>query len=139
MDWRILAVITVISWGAYNVILKAVSSRMAWQVSMAWFVTGYTLMIAIFCVMNSLGRENPMKWFDRVSLWPLGCGVLCGIGAVTFFKAIPLAPGSLLMPIVGLYVLASAIGCLIFFREPVTMRDVLGIVLATAAILLLSK
>jgi hypothetical protein len=41
MDWRVLAALTVGGWGAYNIILKAVSGRVAWQRSMLWFVIGY--------------------------------------------------------------------------------------------------
>ncbi len=137
MDWRVLAAITVVSWGAYNVILKGISSRMSWQMSMMWFVIGYALMIAIFLGVSSGGQK--VKWVEPVSLVPLAAGILCGLGAITFFKAIPLAPGSLLMPIVGLYVLISTVGCLVCFHEPVSLRVVLGIVFATAAIILLSK
>lgn len=137
MDWRILAGITVISWGVYNVILKGVSSRISWQMSMMWFVAGYGLMIAIFLSINSVGQK--FKWIETVSLLPLACGILCGLGAITFFKAIPQIQGSVLMPLVGLYVLVSAVGCLICFHEPVTFRIVLGISFATIAIILLGK
>ncbi|MBN1435464.1 MAG: EamA family transporter [Sedimentisphaerales bacterium] len=137
MDWRILAAVTVLCWGTYNVILKAVSSRVSWQMSMMWFIIGYALVIAVFVGVNCIGRE--FRWFQPMSLVPLSAGVLCAIGAITFFKAIPTAPGSLLMPIIGLYVLTASIGCLVFLKEPITLRVVLGISFATAAILLLSK
>jgi drug/metabolite transporter (DMT)-like permease len=137
MNWRILAAITVVCWGTYNIGLKWVSSRLDWRISMFWFVMGYALLVGGFCLMNLFGQK--VKFLELSAIWPLACGVLCGIGAITFFKAIPLAPGSLLMPIVGLFVLVSSLGCLIFFKEPITLRVVMGIILATAAIILLSK
>lgn len=137
MDWRILATMTVLCWGAYNVILKGVAGRVSWQMSMMWFVIGYALMIGVFIGLNCSGGK--FRWFEPVSLWPFAGGILCGVGAITFFKAIPLVSGSVLMPIVGLYVLAAAVGCLICFREPITLRVVLGIGFAMVAIFLLSK
>lgn len=138
MDWRILAAITVICWGAYNIVLKAAADRIPWQLSMAWFVISYALTIGSFVAFHSLGNEK-FRWMDANAVLPIVAGVLCGVGAITFFKAIPLAPGSLLMPIVGLFVLVSAVGCLIVFREPVTLRVIAGIFFAAVAIVLLSK
>jgi transporter family protein len=83
-----------------------------------------------------------MTWADiasRKSAVPLGAGVLCAVGAITFFKAIPMAPGSLLMPLVGLYTLVSAIGCLFLFHEPLSLRVMAGILCATAAVVLLGR
>ncbi len=137
MDWRILTAITVLSWGAYNVILKAISGKIAWQLSMLWFVFGYALMVGVFCVLNLSGGK--LRLFPAAGLWPLVSGIICGLGAITFFKAIPLVPGSVLMPLVGLFVLVSAVGCLIFLHEPLTWRVVLGIGCATAAVMLLGK
>ena len=137
MDWRILAAITVLCWGTYNVILKGVSSRISWQMSLMWFLIGYALIIAVFIAVNCPGQK--FRWLQTISLAPFFGGILCGIGAITFFKAMPTASGSLLMPIIGLYVLIASIGCLIFFKEPLTLRVVLGVAFATAAILLLSK
>lgn len=137
MDWRILTAITVLSWGVYNIILKAVSGRIAWQISMLWFVFGYMLMVAAFCAVNFSGGK--FKLFPSIALWPLVSGIMCGVGAITFFKAIPLVSGSVLMPLVGLFVLISAVGCLIFLHEPLTWRVVLGIGCATAAVMLLGK
>jgi transporter family protein len=79
------------------------------------------------------------SFFKSASFLALGAGIMCGLGAVTFFKALPLAPGSILMPLIGLYVLVAAIGCLIIFKETVSLRVISGIVLAVIAIMLLGK
>ena len=137
MSWRILTLIVVLSWGGYNVILKAISGRIAWQSSMLWFVIGYAAMVAIYCVTDS--GFNKSRFVNLQAFWPLLAGILCGVGAVAFFKALPLAPGSVLMPLIGLYVLVAAIGCLVFLHEPLTLRVVGGMVCATAAVMLLGR
>ena len=138
MNWRILILLTVLSWGGYNVLLKAVAGRLAWQLSMLWFVIGYALMVAGFCLAADPGLIRN-RLIQAPAVWPLVAGVLCGVGAIAFFKALPLAPGSVLMPLVGLYVLVSAVGCLILLHEPFTWRMAAGIGCATAAVMLLGK
>lgn len=135
MDWRLLVLITVLSWGGYSVILKAVAGRIAWQVSMLVFAVGYLVAILVY-LFGSMSRGE-VRVCQLVLLWPLGAGLLCGVGAIAFFKAVPQAKGSVMMPLVGLYVLVSAVGCMIALHEPVTVRVVAGILCATAAVVLL--
>ncbi len=137
MDWRVMAAVTIVTWGAYNVVLKVASGRMAWQVSLFLFVFSYAIVVAVF----SLAQGGIFKagLISRTSLWPIAAGILCGLGAVTYFKGIAGAPGSVFVPLVGLSALVSAVGCLVFLREPATLRVILGIACAFAAIVLLSR
>ena len=135
MDWRLSAALTIGAWGAYNIILKAVSGRMAWQQSMLWFVIGYAVSGGVFCVPHVASVQE--RFLQSRGFWPLLAGVLCGAGAILFFKTLPMAPGSVFLPLIGLYVLVSSVGCLVFLREPFSWRVGLGMVCATAAVILL--
>lgn len=137
MDWRLMAAITVITWGAYNVVLKVAAGRIAWQVSLLLFVLTYSAIVVVFSL--SQGGIGRAALTSRAALWPAAAGVLCGLGAVTYFKGIAAAPGSIFLPLVGLSTIVSAVGCLIFLDEPVSLRIILGIACAMAAIVLLSK
>lgn len=137
-DWRILTAFTILSWGGYNVILKMISGRIAWQLSMLLFVIGYTGIVAVYCLLNFHMSEFAGISKTAAAL-ALFSGLLCGLGAVAFFKALPLVSGSILMPLIGLYVLVAAVGCLIILREPVSLRVVSGIILAVISIMLLGK
>lgn len=137
MDWRILAIVTAVTWGAYSVILRAVAGRLAWQWSMLWFVIGYAVVIAVFCLTHA--HSVKARLWEPSSFWALAAGLICGAGAIAFFKALPSAPGSVFLPLVGLYVLVSAVGCLVFLHEPFSWRIGTGIVCATAAAMLLGK
>ena len=137
MDWRVMVAITIVTWGGYNVMLKAAAGRIAWQVSMLLFVLSYSVLVGGFCLLqNGVFRAGLMP---RAALWPILAGVLCGIGAITYFKGIAAAPGSVFLPLVSLATLVSAVGCLIFLREPVSLRIVLGIAFAVVAIVLLAQ
>lgn len=136
MDWRILIAVVVLSWGGYNILLKMVGGRLAWQLSMFLFVLSYAVVVAGYCLLTS--KLSIGEVFQKPAMWSLGAGILCGVGAIAFFKVIPRVPGSILLPLIGLYTLVSAVGCLLIFREPLTVRIALGIVCATAAVALLS-
>lgn len=138
MDWRILIGLTVMSWTLYSVILRSVSEKMSWQISMFAFVIGYA-------VVSTLVGGIHMKatgWQQVVStpvFVACVCGAICGLGAMAFFKALPLAPGSIVNSLVGMYIPLTAIACLIFLREPVSARTVIGILCAGLAVVLLSR
>ena len=137
-DWRILTVFTVLSWGAYNIVLKLISGKIQWQLSMLMFVIGYGIIVGAYCLLNFTDVEGSAM-LKPAAFLALGAGVLCGLGAVTFFKALPLAPGSVLMPLIGLSVLVAAAGCLVILKEPISLRIVSGIILAVISIMLLGK
>ena len=137
MDWRVLALVTVLSWGGYAILLKAIADRLPWQLSMLWFVVGYTIFILAFCMINMIGGR--MRIVHPAMGWALLAGALCGVGAIAFFKAMPMAAGSVFLPITGLYVVVTALGCLVFLHEPFSLRVLAGILCAGAAVVLLGK
>jgi drug/metabolite transporter (DMT)-like permease len=135
MDWRVLIAITVGTWGGYNVLLKWAGDKMSFAVSMFLFVLSYSIIVGAYCLCQ--GGLTAAEVFNRKALVPLAAGVLCAVGAVTFFKALPSAPGGLLMPLVSLYTVVAAVACIILFKEPVNVRVIAGIVCAAAAAFLL--
>lgn len=137
MDWRILIGITIVFWGAYTILLKKVASDLNANTSMFLFVLSYSLVVGLYAILQPGLTCRSLT--QKAAFWPLAAGILCAVGGITFFKALPLAQGSALLPLVGLYVVISAIGCIVFFKEPVTIRLIAGMVSAGIAIVLLSK
>jgi transporter family protein len=137
MDWRMLTAITVVCWGGYSLILKKASGQIAWQASMFLFVLGYAILVGLYYLLDSGGTFPTL--LQKKSIWPFLAGILCAVGGVTFFRAIAMAPGSVFLPLVSLSMIISGIGCLIFFREPVTTRLVVGTIFAAIAVVLLAK
>lgn len=136
-DWRVLILITVLSWGGYNVLLKWAGGQLAWQASMLLFVVAYSVAVGAYCAWD--GQWTPAELATRKSLVPMLAGAMCAVGAVTFFKALPMASGSLLLPLVGLYPIVAAVGCLVLLQEPVSLRLVAGLFCAAAAVVLLGR
>jgi bacterial/archaeal transporter family protein len=137
MDWRVLILLTVLSWGGYNVLLKWAGDQLAWQASMLLFVVAYALVVGVYSIVY--GHLSLAHVMGKQAAAPLLAGVLCALGAITFFKAIPMASGSVLMPLVGLYPIVTAIGCIVLLREPVSLRLGIGMLCAGAAVVLLGR
>ena len=137
MDWRVLTAITVLSWGAYSIMLKKISGQMAWQASMFLFVLGYSVFVGGYYLLDTGGTASTL--LQKKSLWPILSGMLCGLGGITFFRAIALAPGSIFLPLVSLSMIISGIGCIIFLKEAVSIRIVFGVIFAGIAVVLLAK
>jgi len=136
MDWRILVAVVIISWGGYSILLKVAGNHLSPTISMFLFVFGYAVLVGGYCFFSPDMKVNAV--FQKPALIALLAGVLCGVGGIAFFKAVPRVPGSILFPLVGLYALVSAVASLLIFKEPFTLKLMLGIVCATAAIILLS-
>lgn len=136
-NWRILIALTVILWSGYSVILKLVSSKIQWQLSMLLFTGGYAMVVAAYCMFNSKGQL--FMSIKSIAWWALICGCMCGLGSITFFKAIPQIRGSILYPLLGLYVPVSAVCCVLFLKEPIGIRGIAGIICASVAIVLLGR
>ena len=135
MDWRLLTLITILTWGGYSVLLKWAGGKIAWQASMFLFVLSYAVTVGLYCLLQKSFTASDLLCGKAGA--PLLAGVLCALGAITFFKALPSAPGSLFIPLVSLYTVVAAATCLFLFKEPVTPRLIIGMLCAAAAGILL--
>lgn len=128
-----LVFLVVLCWALYALILKSIASRLSWPVSMFLFIVGYSLTVGLFCLASRPSFQMSMIW-----LWPIMAGILCGVGAIAFFKGLETFPGSKYFSLVGLYIPLSALMCIFFLSEPFSLKTILGILFAGAAILLLA-
>lgn len=76
--------------------------------------------------------------FHPSSLYVYLAGVALMFGVIGFFRALALGPVSIVVPIVGLYIVVSSAIGIVLLNEPLTIKKVAGIALAFVAILLVS-
>lgn len=137
MNWKMLIAITVLCWGAYSVMLKYAADRVPWQVSLLTFVLSYSVIVATYSLWQMKGQS--LEILKPALAWPLLAGLLCGLGGITYFKALPLAPGGLIMPLMGLFIPVAALGCILLFHEHLGVREVIGLLCGVASIVLLAR
>lgn len=75
---------------------------------------------------------------DLRHLVGLVAGGLGALGAILFYIALSTGPVSVIIPLTSLYVVGVAIAGVLLFGEPLTMRKVIGVSLAVAAMIVLA-
>lgn len=139
MNWLVIAVLTAIAFGFYNVFIKLSSGRIdqvlgavVLQIVATVLGGGYALWLRL------AGREMPVSWkgFSYAALAGIAVGLAEILTFVVFARG---APASLASPVImGGSVLVAATAGVLLLRESLHLSQIGGIVLVVAGIALLS-
>ncbi len=66
-------------------------------------------------------------------------GLFGGIASLAFFRALRLADVSVVLPLCNLYMILTVVLAFIFLREPIGIRQVVGIAFGLVAVMLLAR
>lgn len=94
--------------------------------------------LTIFSIFFIIKRTEILKDF-HFNLYGLLMGISWGFGTVMFIMALDKSKLSVLVPFTALYPAVTIILALVFLGERLDTREIIGILLATAAGLLLVK
>lgn len=133
--WLIFAVIALVLWGASGVTQKLATNRISSQLSFLWFSCA---MLAISAV---LAIAVPIQWHPRPLILGLSIvgGFLNGLGALTSFSALECGgKASIVISLISLYPLLTVAIAVLFLHERLEPVQIVGIVLAIGAAILLS-
>jgi bacterial/archaeal transporter family protein len=108
----------------------------------------FVLMISASMVVISSGAIASLRGEMKAFSWHnlatvdgfllLGTGVALVIAVVSYFFALSEGPASIVVPIFGMFIVGGAVLGLLFLHEPLTIRKVIGILLAIASIYLIA-
>jgi bacterial/archaeal transporter family protein len=135
--WFWLSVITLVFFGLTGITQKLSTNHISFEMSFVWFC------VAVFVVSAAVAVLLPLDWrslnASLVALAALG-GLLNGLGALTSFAALKQGgKASVVIPIINLYPLVTIAGVWLFLGEKLSATQILGIVLALAAVVFLSQ
>jgi transporter family protein len=135
--WFWLSVMTLVFFGVTGVTQKLSTNNISFEMSFVWFCVAVCVVSAVVAVCL------PLNWrslnFPLVALAALG-GLLNGLGALTSFAALKHGgKASVVIPIINLYPLVTIGGVWLFLGEKVSATQIMGIVLALAAVVFLSQ
>ncbi|MGP3667711.1 MAG: EamA family transporter [Candidatus Bathyarchaeota archaeon] len=135
MNWLILTILTVLFWGFWAFLIKLASEQLGW--------------LQVFIIINTVYLAVTLAlylWFKpqlTIPLSPLICivtaGLLGSIGTILFYTALQVGKASLIVPVTALYPVVTVALSLLILHETVTFKQILGIILAMLAILLISS
>lgn len=119
--------------GLWGFILKVVSTKLDWKTTMLYVWMTIFIILLIFCA-----KKINLGWNKFYALAVLA-GIIAAIGTMSFYKALSLAPASLVIPLSTQYILVTVILSVVFLKEPISLKVITGIVSSIIAIILLSK
>jgi transporter family protein len=135
--WFWLSIITLVFFGMTGITQKLSTNNISFEMSFVWFCVAVCVVsaaVAIFMRLDWQSLNLPL-----IALAALG-GLLNGLGALTSFAALKHGgKASVVIPIVNLYPLVTVAGVWLFLGEKLSATQIIGIVLALAAVVFLSQ
>ena len=134
--WLAYSLLTIVVWGVWGVVSKIVSDRIDADSNQVFFSLG--LLPLILIVLRSPRIRGGERRRAGIA-WAFLTGILGGTGNLAFFKALVIGgQASIVVPATALYPLVTVVLASIFLHERMRRTQQAGVVLALAAIYLLS-
>ncbi|MGC2463647.1 MAG: DMT family transporter [Candidatus Acidiferrum sp.] len=135
--WLAFSLLTILVWGAWGGVSKVASDAIDASTNQVFFSLG--LLPLILIVWRSVHVKTKREG-QRIGIaWAFLTGILGGVGNIAFFHALALgAKASIVAPVTALFPLVTVILAATLLRERMGNTQKMGLVLALAAIYLLS-
>ena len=132
--WVLYAALCIVWWGLWGFLAKIGSvSATPFQLQILFTLGMVPVALAVlFSVRGKLDRDRKGVSFGILS------GVMTGLGILGYYAALKTEDVSVVTPVTGLYPLLTVVLAVIFLRERLNRVQMGGIVLALAAIVILS-
>lgn len=130
--WFIFALVALLLWGVWGLFPKLATNYLSPTSVMVFSGVGSGLVAAAILVFLSFRPEV----HGRGVTFAILAGLVGTLGSIPFLYAISKGKASVVVPMTSLYPLVTIILSLIILKEPVTLKQGFGIVLALVALLL---
>ena len=128
MNWWALAGISIVAWGTVGYLQKISASLLHPSALLLWVVVG--LLFGSVALLAWLPATRPTLSVVVVVLG-IGSGLTNAVGSWCLFRALDRgAPASLAVPLTALYPLVTIAMALVFLHEAMSLRQVVGALLA---------
>jgi len=134
MNWFVWSLITLFLWGIWGIFLKMSTTQLDWK----QFAILETIGVLIPISAIYLVYRPEINWQKTVSQYALIAGLVVGIAGITYYLANASGKLSLVVPITALYPVVTIVFAYFFLHEQITLIQMVGIVLALVAIILMA-
>lgn len=132
--WLVYALLCVLWWGVWGFLSKLGSDRVSPQELQVLFTVGMIPPVVIACAKLGFKVEtNP-----HGAAYGILNGVFSGLGMVAYYAALARGQASIIGPFTAMYPLLTVILAFILLKERINRVQAAGMVLALAAIFILS-
>ena len=136
MNYMPLALITMVALGVHYFLAKLISPYIS---SASIALLSCVVYVPIIFAYIYFTKTPIMPEQKVYLLYAILIGIPMAVGVLTLYMAIAKGPVSVVMPIYGLNAMVTALLGIVVLHEAVTVPKVAGLVLAVAAIVLLSR
>jgi bacterial/archaeal transporter family protein len=135
--WLVYSVSTILLWGVWGAVSKAVASDINAYMNQVLFTIG---LIPLLVLVVRSSRLTGGKHRKRGISYAFLTGILGGTGNILFFTSLTMGgSASVVVPMTSLSPLVTVVLAFLALREKISSTQVVGLVLAFAAIYLLSR
>ncbi|MBU4260342.1 MAG: EamA family transporter [Proteobacteria bacterium] len=133
-NWLLSALLAMIIYGFWGFFPKIAVSYISPQSALVFEVAGAILvgLVILFLIKFNL------QFHPKGILFAVLTGIAGMTGTLFFFAAVQKGKISIVVGLTALYPLITVMLAVIFLREPLTFKQIIGLILACGAILLLS-
>lgn len=134
MNWLTLTLITVILWGVWGFFIKLSTKYMDWKTFMVFSGIGIIVVnVAIFLYFKPdiTIKENGFYYAALA-------GIIASIAAVPYYLALEIGKASIVTALAATYPIVTVLLSLLILHEEITLVQIVGIVLALIATVLVS-
>jgi transporter family protein len=134
-SWLALSLVSLGLWGIWGVFSKVATQHLGPQVAYLIGIFGYVPVFGI--LLYETGGNIPWQpWGWAIAL---AAGMSTGFGLFFFFRALSTGNASVVVPLTSLYPVVTVLLSWLFLGENLSPRQWTGLVLAMAAVWLLSE
>ncbi len=127
--WFWLALLSLLSWGIWGLLVKIGSARMSAEALQVLFVVGMLPPVLAAWWRTGFAIQKDV----RGTFYGILNGMLATFGMLAFYAAMARGKASLVGPLTALFPLFTVIGAVLFLKEKLNWIQGCGIVLAVAA------
>ena len=138
--WLLWSLVTIAVWGAWGFLSKVASAEVNVYLNQLLYTVGLVpLMVFVGWTVHKRRRHLPTGDARRGASWAFLTGILGGLGNIAFFQALVKGgKASVVAPATALFPMVTVVLALVFLKERLGRIQMAGLVLAFAAIYLLS-
>lgn len=134
--WLLYAIIAATCWGIWGVLSKGPSRELSGWMTQMLFTFALLPSVIVACLSKNVrtGTDKPRGLF-----WGFVSGLIAAAGNIFFYMALEAgAETAIAVPLTNVYPLVTIFIAWVWFKERLNLVQMLGLVLALAAIILLS-
>ena len=135
MNWLGFSLLALGLWGVWGFLGKVASQHLPSPAVYLLTISGHLVVVA-FILVEGLG---PVSWQPGGVVAAMGSGIAMAVALLFFLKALAQGPALVVVPLTALYPAVTVVLSWLFLREALTLRHLVGLGLALAAVWLLSK